>query len=79
MHVGNVSYNEEPRMNTITKTAMKTVGWICRILGIWTLFASLMAIFAAGQAPITLLIPVALYLLGSWMVEGNKLFTFRWK
>jgi len=66
-------------MNIIVQTITKTVGWICRVLGIWTFFACLMAVCAAGQAPATLLIPVALYVFGSWLVEGNKLFTFRWK
>lgn len=66
-------------MNSILKTAVKTAGWICRALGIWTFFSFLLAVFAAGQAPMTLAIPIGLYILGSWLVEGNKLFTFRWK
>lgn len=67
-------------MNSSVPTiAKKALGWLCRILGVWTFFAGLMGVCAAGLAPATLLIPVALYLLGSWLVEGNKLFTFRWK
>lgn len=66
-------------MNIIVQTIMKTVGWICRVSGIVTFFSFLLGVCAAGQAPVTLLIPFALYVLGSWLVEGNKLFRFRWK
>ncbi len=66
-------------MNSIVRTIAKTVGWLCRILGVWTFFAGLMGVYAAGIAPATLLIPVALYALGSWLVEGKRLFTFRWR
>jgi hypothetical protein len=69
----------DAQMNIIVQTIIKTIGWLCRIIGVWTFFAGLLGVYAAGLTPVTLLIPVALYALGSWLVEGKKLFTFRWK
>ena len=66
-------------MNTLVKTVAKTFGWICRVLGIWTFFAFLLAVCTTAQAPWTLIIPFVLYVLGSWLVEGNELFKFKWK
>jgi hypothetical protein len=66
-------------MNTIIRIIGKTIGWLCRIVGVWAFFGAMVGVYVGLVPPVTLLVPVGLYALGSWLVEGDRLFTIRWK
>jgi hypothetical protein len=76
--LGALKSNQE-QMNRTASTTIKAVGWLCRVVAVYAFFAVLFGVFMAGQAPMTLVMPFALYGLGSWLIEGNKVFKFKWK